>query len=497
MLSHRVLGVAIAVLISLPMVAADETDESVSLLIRQLQTRLDQQAAEIQTLQQRLDQDGDRFGVQPDGTDHSCTPGMIEHLPLVAELPVEADCDSVDSRQRSKQLNFYADYDRGFVVRPFDEDRFPFEAKLNGWIQFRHHAFSRREENWTDNAGVMRPVSNRNVFDSERARLTLRGFAGDPRLTYFLQLDGDTDGFHTVDFFDYWWAWQLTDRFQIQMGKRKVPASRQWLLGARRTRFIDRPMANDFFRPDRTVGIFGVGKFAEHGHYEVMVGNGYRTANLPEAVTDNQFTFAATSFLDPAGNFGGQVVDFDGRSDALWRIGHSMVYSPQASNESGIPLDESDFLRLADGTRLTDTGALAPGVTVSQFVLWFYGVDLAWKYRGWSANSEVFVRWIDNLKADGTLPTENIVQQGIYAEGGRFLVPEVFDVNVRYSYVGGDFGNGSEYSAGFNWYPLGKPTVKVSFDVTQLDGSPLQNRTSDILVGDDGTLFRTQFQAEF
>ena len=61
----------------------------------------------------------------------------------------------------------------------------------------------------------------------------------------------------------------------------------------------------------------------------------------------------------------------------------------------------------------------------------------------------------------------------------------------------GDFGNASEYAAGFNWYPLSKPAVKVSFDVTQLDGSPLQNRTSDILVGDDGTLFRTQFQAEF
>ena len=39
--------------------------------------------------------------------------------------------------------------------------------------------------------------------------------------------------------------------------------------------------------------------------------------------------------------------------------------------------------------------------------------------------------------------------------------------------------------------------MKVSFDVTVLDGSPLNNNSSDILVGDDGVLFRTQFQAEF
>lgn len=497
MLSNRTFLLSALTLVFASTATAIEADQSTSAIVQQFQVQLKQQAAEIRDLRQRLDEGESLLGVHPDTAAKSCTPGMIGRVPLVAELPVETDSNSIDSPQKFEQLNFYADYDRGFVVRAFDKKKFPFEVKLNGWIQFRHHAFSRREETWTDNAGITRPVLNRNFFDIERARLTFRGFAVDPRLTYFLQLDGDTDGSHMVDFFDYWWAWQLTDRFKIQMGKRKVPASRQWRLGARRTRFIDRPMANDFFRPDRTVGIFGVGEFAQHGHYELMVGNGYRTANLPEAVSDNRFTFAATCFFDLAGDFGGQFVDFGYNTDAVWRIGHSMVYSPQASKESGIPLDESVFLRLADGTRLTETGALAMGVTVSEFDLWLYGVDLAWKHRGWSVNSEVFVRWIENLHADGALPIDNFIQHGFYAEGGRFLIAQTLDVNFRYSYVEGDFGNGSEYAAGFNWYPFSNRTVKVSFDVTQLDGSPLQNRSSDILAGDDGTLFRTQFQAEF
>ena len=481
----------------LPLVAGGETDESTIRLVRDLQSRLDQQAEQIRDLRQRLESDPQPFGLQPNLSDRSCTPGMIERVPLAAELPVEVSCDSIGSGRTFMGLNYFADYDRGFVIRPFDRKKSPFEAKLNGWIQFRHHAFTRRSESWTDNAGITRPILNRNAFDIERARLTLRGYAVDPRLTYFLQLDGDTDGFHTVDFFDYWWAWKFSDRFQIQAGKRKVPASRQWLLGARRTRLIDRPMANDFFRPDRTVGVCGLGQFARHGHYELMVGNGYRTANLPNADTDNRFTFAATAYLEPAGDFGGQVVDFDCSDELRWQIGHSFVYSPQGSDASGIPLDESDFLRLADGTRLTQTGALAPGVTVTGFDVWFYGADLAWKYRGWSANSEVFLRWIDRFKVDGPLLTDEVFQHGLYIEGGRFLIVRTLDLNLRYSNVNGDFGDASEYAAGFNWYPLSKPEVKLSFDVTQLDGSPLQNRTSDILVGDDGTLFRTQFQAEF
>ena len=496
-LANRVMVIGCLLLGFLPMVAVAEADESTSTVVRELQAQLDQQAAEIRDLRQRIGNGNSPFGLEPDALDRSCTPGMIERVPLVAELPVEVSCDSTGSDRRFKQLNFFADYDGGFVIRPFDQRRFPFEAKLNGWIQFRHHAFTRRSDNWTDSAGITRPILNRNAFDIERARLTIGGYAVDPRLTYFLQIDGDTDDFHALDFFDYWWAWQLTDRFQIQLGKRKVTASRQWLLGARLTRLIDRPMANDFFRPDRTVGVFGVGKFAQHGHYELMVGNGYSTANLSNAMTDNRFTFAATGYVDPAGDYGVQIVDFDGSSDARWRIGHSAVYSPQTSNAAGIPLDETDFLRLSDGTPLNETGALAPGITVSEFDLWFYGVDLAWKYRGWSANAELFLRWIENLNGDGPLPTEDIFQRGLYIEGGRFLIDRTLDLNLRYSYVGGDFGNASEYAAGFNWYPFSKPTVKLSFDVTQLDGSPLQNRTSDILAGDDGTLFRTQFQAEF
>jgi hypothetical protein len=63
--------------------------------------------------------------------------------------------------------------------------------------------------------------------------------------------------------------------------------------------------------------------------------------------------------------------------------------------------------------------------------------------------------------------------------------------------VSGLFGDASEYAAGFNWYPLDTSDLKISFDVTTLDGSPLQSTSSNILVGDDGMLYRTQVQAEF
>ncbi|MFG0264237.1 MAG: porin [Rhodopirellula sp. JB055] len=461
-----------------------------------LQKQLDAQQARIDELKRRVEIAEAPFGLLADEDDDGCTPGLIERVALAAEQSPQAACDGTNAKA-FRTLDYYADYDRGFVIRPFDKAKHPFEVKFNGWAQFRHHAFVTQSDSWTDNAGVTRLKEDRSAFDIERARLAIRGHVIDPRLTYFVQVDGDTDGTHTLDFFDYFWGWQATDRFQIQMGKRKVSASRQWLLGARHTRFADRPMANDFFRPDRTVGIFGIGKFAEHGHYQIMAGNGYRTANLPNSSTDNRFTFAATSYVDPAGDFGSRIVDFENTYAALWRLGHSVVYSPQAVQPSGIAYGEANFVRLSDGTRLTQSGAVEPGVSVSNFDVWLYGVDLAWKRRGWSVTSEVFLRWITDLQGDGSIANDGLFQHGFYVEGGKFLISKRWDVNLRYSRVDGEYGAANEYAVGMNWYPLSKPSLKFTLDATQLDGSPLQNTTSDILVGDDGTLFRTQFQAEF
>ncbi|MFK7770476.1 MAG: porin [Mariniblastus sp.] len=434
-------------------------------------------------------------GLDPEETNET-SEDATRRLPVVIEETVKPGEKA--SKKKFEKLDFFATYDGGFAILPYNKSKKPFELKINGWIQFRHHGFARNVDSWTDNAGVTRPVRNRNAFDIERARLSFKGTALDKRLTYFYQLDGDTDGRHGVDFFDYWWAWKFSDRFRLQFGKRKVSASRQWLLGARRTRFIDRPMSNDFFRPDRTIGIWGQGKTGETGTYEVMIGNGYRTSNLPNNTTDDQLTYAFSHHFDPRGDYGGQLVDFDYTCDPLIRFGHSFVYSPITSEALGNPLDETDFLRLTDGTRLNQTGALSPGVTISGVDVFFYGVDFAAKWRGWSFNSEVFLRWLENFEADGAIPVDSLLQRGFYVEGGRFIIPQKLDVNFRYSEVNGLLGGGSEYTAGCNWYPLkNNAKLKCSFDVSVFDGSPLNNSSSDILVGDDGTLFRTQLQAEF
>ncbi|MCC9604867.1 OprO/OprP family phosphate-selective porin [Blastopirellula sp. JC732] len=464
--------------------------------LAEIRAQMAAQQAELQELRQKLELQP-AYGIRP-ADPAACGGGPeIYRLPVCYDYFYEPSCCDDAKPPKQHVMKWYTTYDKGFVIRPFNPEENPYEIKFGGWVQLRYNGFAREEDSWTDNAGVTRPIRNRNEFEVERARLQISGYAIDPRLSYFIQLDGDTDGADTVDFFDYWWAWEFNDDQQVFLGKRKVPGSRQWILSAKHTRLADRPMAADFFRPGRTVGIFGATKVGENGYFEAMIGDGYRTENVPPSAIDDKLTFAATNYWDPFGDFGSKLTDYDWTCDPLMRIGHSFVYSPNAGSPTGTPLDESDFIRLSDGTRLTSAGALAPGVTLSEFDVYLYTMDFAYMWRGFSFDAEYYMRWIQNLQANGALPVENLYQHGYFVEGGYFIVPKKLDFNLRYSYVSGYYGNRDEYAAGFNLYPCDTRNLKLTFDVTKVNGSPLNNTSSGILVGDDGLLFRTQFQAEY
>ncbi|EAQ79925.1 porin [Blastopirellula marina] len=464
--------------------------------LAEIRARMEAQEAELQALRQRLDTQP-AYGFHH--IEEDCCGGGAEiyRLPIVYDYSYAPDCCDDGGPPKQHVMKYYTTYDKGFVIRPFNPEENPFEIKFGGWVQFRYNGFSRNADSWTDSAGTTRPIRNRNEFELERARLQISGYAIDPRLSYFIQMDGDTDGSDSVDFFDYWWAWEFNEDQQVYFGKRKVPGSRQWLLSAKHTRLADRPLAADFFRPGRTVGVFGATKVGENGYFEAMLGDGYRTENTPLSEIDDKLAFAATNYWDPYGDFGGKLTDYDYSCDQRMRLGHSFVYAPNASIAPGQPIDESDFIRLSNGTKLTALGALAPGVRLSEFDVYLYTLDFAYRWRGWSFDAEYYMRWIQNLRASGALPVENLYQHGYFAEGGYFIIPEKLDFNLRYSYVSGYYGNVDEYAAGFNIYPCDTRNLKLTFDVTKVNGSPLNNTSSGILVGDDGVLFRGQFQAEF
>jgi hypothetical protein len=162
---------------------------------------------------------------------------------------------------------------------------------------------------------------------------------------------------------------------------------------------------------------------------------------------------------------------------------------------------------LADGTRVTTPDAIFAGVTVDQYDIALWAVDAAWKWRGWSFDTEYYFRQLSNFAGkynsgpnDGqqaVVPSEVIYNHGFGMEAGYFLIPKRFEVNFRTSQIYGDYGPSREYAGGVNWFVNGTHNYKWSFDATQLYGSAATNSGPNYVAGQTGVLFRMQLQAAF
>lgn len=488
---------------------------------------IQRQSEMIERLEKRLDQGAKPIAAEPAETkpapkpavvpapakpaapkqDEAFSPPVHEEDPIPVVSPdqpalVEARADGETEQMEDEEglAGFEAGYDKGFVIRTKDPEKADeaFEMRINGRIQFRYTLFDRTKDEWVDGTGRVRPIQNRSDFEIERARLTFSGYALSPKLQYFINLDGDTDDAHRIVLHDMWFNYDFNRYFNLHIGKAMVPGSRDWLNGSTRTRFADRSLTTTFFRPDRSIGIFSTGEPIDNLYYEVQVANGIATSDLEFGDIDKNFAFSSTMFWDPWGNYGKGYVDLEWHENVAALVGTSFTYAGvQGRDVAGLPSQEFFALRLANGSRVIEEGLFAPGVTVSSLDFYLWAIDAAVKWQGFSANSEFFFRWLEDLQGDGPIPDNSVYNYGFYYEMGYMFIPERFDFNVRTSQILGDLGYAAEYAAGVNYYILGTQNIKLASDLTRVANSPTSNSGPGYRPGDSGWMWRVQMQIAF
>ncbi|MEN1679118.1 MAG: hypothetical protein AAGJ46_05965 [Planctomycetota bacterium] len=401
-------------------------------------------------------------------------------------------------------------FNKGLFIKARDLDENPFSMYVGGRMQLRHIGFARDEETWTDNAGVTRPIRNRNQFDMERARINFSGNAISPDMTYLFILDMDGDGGSITDGLAYFFQYEVNPALKIRMGRWKAAAHREWLLSSRYLTLSDRSMATEFFRVGFSDGVWLIGDFTLFDrcddrrplHYEMSLTNGVRTSSRRALLLDDNLGAAATLYWDGGGKYGAGAPDFLYHKEPVFRLGCSVAHDKSDDRSDAgttFALGDDNFVRLSDGTRLADVGSLAPGVQLLGDRVFLAAVDFGFKYRGWSASCEYFIRELYDFVADGPLPVGSLYSYGYHAHVGKFITPQRWDVNFRMSEISGFLGSGFEYSLGTTYYFGGDrdQVNKLNFDVTNVVQSPINSGLADILAGDDGILFRTQVQIGF
>jgi hypothetical protein len=151
-------------------------------------------------------------------------------------------------------------------------------------------------------------------------------------------------------------------------------------------------------------------------------------------------------------------------------------------------------IKLSDGVNPFDAGALADGVTVDKLTYRVLAVDAGFKYRGFSFQSEYWVRELsDYLPTVDSAPlpaeaAEAILDQGFQVQAMHMVVPRRLGLYATYGKVFDDFKRKPyEISGGVSVYPVGTQSWRLNLHLIHIDRSPAASNFGFYTAGQTGT----------
>jgi hypothetical protein len=240
----------------------------------------------------------------------------------------------------------------------------------------------------------------------------------------------------------------------------------------------DRVMADEFFRPYFSQGVFGQGVLFPKLQYRWMVGNNNSNLDVPATKLDRDLSAGgALTWLPTTGEFGprGAFGDYEWHESVATRFNLAYTYSPEERQSSiGTPAGNTT-LRLADSLNIFDTGALVNGVTVERTHYKMLSGAAAMKYHGFWLQGEGYGRWLDNFVADGPLPVNAVRDTGFYVQVAKMIIPKRFELYGATSYVFSDYGKPKEFIIGGNYYPWNTRNIRLNTQLINVGHSPVSS----------------------
>jgi hypothetical protein len=447
-----------------------ELEQQVTGLQDQLRTMQEQQKALIETvgrLQQQLA--GQPVATAPQPVPPAAAPAAQV---AVVEPPVAKEPDvSITQRVADR-------YQDGIVVwQTPDEAKVPFLLRFNVNTQVRYLNTTTTNEVFTDHLGAVRTVAGRNDITVNRSMFILGGYIFDPRLRYSSTVWTSAGSASIVVAGTI--GWQFNKAFTLTGGYTGVPGSRSLVNTFPFFQATDRTMADNFFRPGFTQGIWASGDLPQNLHYIAFVGNGLNTLNISASKIDSNLMGSGSVWWEPLGDYGppgkarNMYDDYYASPDLRIRLGTSFT---SAREDRFNNLDQSNpentSMYNSDGVLTFATGAFAPGVTVDKATYRMLAMDWGLKRYGWSVNGQYYFRWIDDFQADGPMPIKTMFDQGFDLSAGAFIIPRKLTAYARGSMVFGQFRDSWEAAVGVKWYVVPTERMWLSAEMMRTVNTP-------------------------
>ena len=369
-------------------------------------------------------------------------------------------------------------YRDGIVIWQTREDaKVPFLLNFNINTQIRYLNTLDSQLTYTDHLGAVRDVHTRNDITVNRAMFILGGYIFDKRLRYSFTVWTSAGSASIVVAANI--GWQFSKALTITGGYTGVPGSRSLVNTFPFFTGSDRSMADNFFRPGFTQGVWASGEPVKGLNYLAFLGNGLNTLNISATKIDTHLAVSGSVWWEPLGPYGppgkdrNMYDDYFASKKVRIRIGTAFTRSREdrfTNLEQSNP--DNTSLYNSDGVLTFSTGAFAPGVTLNLATYKMWAADAGIKWNGLAVNGQYFARLLNDFVADGPLPLKSTFDHGGEFSASYFAKPKALMPYIRGSWVIGQFGNSYEYGAGAKWFPVRTDRFWLNAEVFRVNKSP-------------------------
>lgn len=288
-------------------------------------------------------------------------------------------------------------------------------------------------------------------------------------------------------------GWRFNKALSLMAGYTGVPGSRSMVGTFPFFAAIDRGMADNFFRPGFTQGIWASGEPAKGLNYLVFLGNGLNTLNISATKIDTHLLGSGSVWWEPLGPYGepgksrNMYDDYFSSTKTRIRIGTSLTRSREdrfSNLDQSSP--ENTSLYNSDGVLTFSTGAFSPGVTVDKATYKMWAIDGGIKWNGLAINGQYFMRWLDEFEADGPLPLASTYNHGFEVTAGHFVIAKTLMLYGRGSKIFGQFGDSHEYGGGAKWYVLPTERLWLTSELIRVHNAPYSGAFTPYTSGMNG-----------
>jgi hypothetical protein len=462
---------------------------------RQLEKQNQQLMDQIESLRQVL-------ATQASSTDATRTgtaPPTEPPAPVERSQPSNKQQTQADSTAAAEEK--WGGYTPNFGYKVANTDRGDLNISIYSYGRYLNQLGL--DSTYTDAFGNIKTVQQRQDFQLQKVQIKFLGWIFHPKFRYFLYAwsSNASQGLGAQVVLAGNLNYTFNKAISIGAGIRSLPGTRSvegnfpFWLGVD-TRLI----ADEFFRPSYTSGVWASGKITNRLDYIAMIGNNLSTLGVSAAQLNNGFNTVSTSLVwtPTTGEFGLGFGDFESHQKLATRLAAHFSRSDEDKQEQpSSDQFENTQIRLEDGSVIFTPNLFAQGTSVTDVTYKMASFDGGLKYHGVSLEGEYFLRWLDHFKGPGTGGLPSIFSHGFQMQASAMLVPKTLQFYLGGSTVYGKYGNPWDFRSGVSFFPFKNRVVRWNNEFLYLHRSPVGYTSVPFALGGTGSIFHTNLELAF